>query len=220
MNFIIDPKLKKQFPQLHIETIIASKTNNETPTNAIQKLFLNQIKLISTEWDKERIENEKVFQLWREAYRSFGAKPKKHRCSVENLYRMIIEGVILQSINPLVDAYNYISLKYCLPVGGDDLSKVDGDIHLTYAIGDESFTQLNNHEVTNPKPGEIIYKDNEKILCRRWNWRECDQTKITFKTNNVILYLEDIGSHDAHHMQQAKNELRELLMSELGSIVQ
>lgn len=217
MKFSIDPKLQQQFPQLHITTITASNVNNSGTSQRIYQLFSEQISKISNAWNQGRIETEPVFQLWRDAYRLFGAKPKKYRCSIENLYRMIVEGVELRSINPLVDAYNYISLKYCIPVGGDDLQNIAGAVQLTYAKGDEPFTQLNSQEITYAKPGEVIYVDDEKIVCRRWNWRECDQTKITPETTQVMLYLEDIGGHSIQHLQQAQEELSQLLTDELGA---
>ncbi len=217
MKFSIDSKVQQQFPQLNIATITASNVNNSGTSDHISQLLREQISRISTAWDRERIETEPVFQLWRNAYGLFGAKPKKYRCSVENLYRMIVEDVELHSINPLVDAYNYISLKYCIPVGGDDLQNIAGTIQLTLAKGDESFTQLNSQEITYAKPGEVIYVDDEKILCRRWNWRECDQTKIIPETTQAILYLEDIGGHSIEHLHQAQEELGQLLINELGA---
>lgn len=219
MKFSIDPKLQQQFPQLHITTITASNVNNSGTSQRIYQLFSEQISKISNAWNQGRIETEPVFQLWRDAYRLFGAKPKKYRCSVENLYRMIVEGVELRSINPLVDAYNYISLKYCIPVGGDDLQNIAGAVQLTYAKGDEPFTQLNSQEITYAKPSEVIYLDDEKILCRRWNWRECDQTKITPETTQVMLYLEDIGGHSIQHLQQAQKELSQILIDELSATI-
>ena len=55
---------------------------------------------------------------WREAYRSFGAKPKKYLSSIENLVRRTLEGEPIRPILPLVDIYNAVSLEHLLPVGG------------------------------------------------------------------------------------------------------
>ncbi|WP_231865650.1 MULTISPECIES: phenylalanine--tRNA ligase beta subunit-related protein [unclassified Eikenella] len=41
------------------------------------------------------------------------------------------------NISPLVDIYNYISLKYTVPVGGEDLDAMQGNLQLTYAGADE-----------------------------------------------------------------------------------
>jgi DNA/RNA-binding domain of Phe-tRNA-synthetase-like protein len=40
---------------------------------------------------------------WREAYRRFGASPKKSPSSIENLLRRVTRGETMRPINPLVD---------------------------------------------------------------------------------------------------------------------
>jgi len=74
---------------------------------------------------------------WREAYRKFGAKPKDYPSSVENLTRRLLNGTKIGHINNLVSLYNTISLRHILPVGGEDLDKLTGDILLTRAGNDE-----------------------------------------------------------------------------------
>ena len=64
---------------------------------------------------------------WREAYRKFGAKPKDHPSSIENLDRGgSIKGNRLPHINRLVDLYNAVSLRHLVPVGGEDLTRGRG----------------------------------------------------------------------------------------------
>ena len=71
---------------------------------------------------------------WRAAFAQFGVKPSKYRSSIEAMLRSAQSGR-LRSINPLVDLYNTISLRHQLPVGGEDLAKIVGDIRLTRATG-------------------------------------------------------------------------------------
>jgi len=153
---------------------------------------------------------------WREAYRAFGAKPKKYTYSVENLYSMILEGVELRHINTVVDIYNYISLKHMIPVGGDDVDKIDGDIVLRLAKGDELFTRLNSDEVDHPKEGEVIYADDKEILCRRWNWRECDKSKMTEQTKNITLVVEGLAPVTQDQVKAIVDELSQLVTKFCG----
>ena len=140
------------------------------------------------------LHSESEIKDWREAYRKFGAKPKKHLSSIENLVNVWNKNGSLQSINPLVNLYNLVSLKYGLPMGADDCSKVSGNITLTYSEGKKPFTPLGKTENTVPKPGEVVYEDQEKTLCRRWNWRECEESKITLNTHSAFFYIESINS--------------------------
>ena len=54
-----------------------------------------------------------------------------------------------------------------------------------------------NPLLSNPalyKTLEIVYEDEAKTLCRRWNWRECDESKITKETRSAFFYLESLSS--------------------------
>ena len=58
---------------------------------------------------------------WREAYRAFGAKPKRTRNSLEALLRRAGSG--LPRVNRLTDCYNAVSVLHQIPLGGEDLTR-------------------------------------------------------------------------------------------------
>ena len=82
------------------------------------------------------------------------------------------KGGEIGPINPLVDIYNGLSLKYGIPVGGEDIDKFEGNVRLTLASGDEEFMTLGSEKSEPPSPGEIVYKDDAGAICRCFNWRE------------------------------------------------
>lgn len=71
---------------------------------------------------------------WREAYRSFGAKPQKTRNSLEALLRRSTEG--LPRVNRLTDIYNAVSVLHHIPLGGEDLDGYAGTPRLARATGE------------------------------------------------------------------------------------
>jgi len=203
-----------KFPQLKVGTL----TINNYDNSKIDDKVLEKIKIVEEQIRKE-ITKDKLAELeevstWRAAYSSFGAKPKKYKSSIEALLRRILEKESLPSINNLVNIYNLISIKYKLPLGADDLSLIDSDISLTFSNGEESFKAINSDETKNPTKGEIVYKMNNDILCRRWNWRESDLTKITKKTTKAIIYVESL-LQDESVINSALNELKEILGGEV-----
>ncbi len=128
---------------------------------------------------------------WRQAYREFGAKPKKYPSSIEALARRVLKGDALPSISPLVDLYNEVSLRHLLPVGGEDLDKLSGPLELRFAdAGEPAVELLGRSEPAAPEPGEVIYTDDVGAVCRRWNWREAARTCLTAGTENAILVVE------------------------------
>ena len=150
-------------------------------------------------------------RAWRQAYKKFGSDPHQYRCSAESLARRVLKGDALPRINTLVDLYNYISLKYLLPVGGENSDAVSGDVRLAYADGTEPFVRINGTENETPPSGEVVYKDSTSVICRRWNWREADRTKMTEYTTNAIMVVDAIPPIPRGLVEDATNELADLV---------
>ena len=211
MRFRVDGALFEMFPDLAIGVVIAVGIDNRRDGDAAAAFLREQVDAVRSSWSHDRLETDLRIAAWREAYRAFGAKPKKHRCSVENAIRAILDGTRFPSINKAVNAYNAISLKHGVPAGGDDLDRVDGDIVLALANGDERFVPLNGSEPMPPKPGEVIYRDDEDVLCRRWNWRECDKSKMTAESTNLCLVVEGLPPVSREEVRRISAELGEAI---------
>src|SRR5919205_2553318 len=76
---------------------------------------------------------------WRQAFSQFGARPSKYQASIEALVRRARRGDALPPINAMVAVYNALSLRFVVPVGGDDLDLVSGGVHLRLPEGGEKF---------------------------------------------------------------------------------
>lgn len=125
-------------------------------------------------------------------------------------------GNHLETINPLVDIYNYISLRYGLPCGGEDIDTFVGDIRLTKAVGNENFVTLGTDENAPPYEGEIVYKENEGAICRCFNWRESVRTMLTENTKNALLCIELIDERRSKEFENALKDLAKIVQDNLG----
>lgn len=215
MKFKIDPKIFEQF-NVKIGILVANNIDNTKETDEIMQLQKSIYSEIRTKFESIQLSEHPKIKPWRLAFSKFGGKPKKNKSSVEALTRRIAKGGELPHINNLVDIYNYVSLKHTLPLGGDDIDKVDGNIILTFAKGDETFQELNSDEIKNPKQGEVIYRDGKEVLCRRWNWRECDKSKITKETKNVCLVVEAMEPATLEELNNTLTELKQLVEKYCG----
>ena len=148
---------------------------------------------------------------WREAFRAFGAKPQRTRPSVEALLRRVETG--LPRIDRITDAYNAVSIACLLPVGGEDLARYAGPARLVRATGDEDFdtTADGQPAVEHPEPGEVIWRDDRGVTCRRWNWRQCVRTRITHSTSRAMFVLDGLGALGIGGLRAAEAELTESL---------
>ncbi|WAL65552.1 phenylalanine--tRNA ligase beta subunit-related protein [Amycolatopsis cynarae] len=125
---------------------------------------------------------------WREAYRAFGAKPNRTRNSLEALLRR----PELPQVNRVVDIYNRVSVRHGLPIGGEDLDAYAGLPRLVRARGDEAFdTMANGEPVTETAdPGEVVWRDDAGVTCRRWNHRQCVRTRLREDSKRGLFLLE------------------------------
>jgi DNA/RNA-binding domain of Phe-tRNA-synthetase-like protein len=137
---------------------------------------------------------------WRAAYKGFGIKRTSYRSSVERLVKNVLAGRPLPAINGFVDAYNAVSLTHVLCLGADDLDSVAGDLAFRIARPGDSFVDMGAEEGEDPhdppKEGEVVYADAEKVLCRRWNWRQDARSVITPATRRAVVTVQSNGAGD------------------------
>ena len=209
--FNIDPAVIASYPHAKMGVLICKGLNNEGRFPEIEALLRSTEEEVRQKYTVEGIATLPKISDWREAYRKFGFSPSAHRSSIEALLRRVLQGKQLPSISPIVDLYNIVSLQYVLAAGGDDLDKVEGGITLTIADGSELFIMLGTDKPEPIKKGEVIYRDDKEVLCRSWNYRECEKTKITPSTKNVCLVLEGLEHTKTDELHAAIAHLKQLL---------
>jgi len=220
MKFKIDSKLFEKFTGLTVGVVIAKGLDNSGVPVGIEAQLRAQEVQIRARLNSETLSQEPRINCWRTAYSAFGGKPKENRSSVENLYRLVLKGGEVRHINKLVDIYNLVSLKHMVPVGGEDVDKIGRDIELTFAGPAEPHVLLlGDKEPRPPHEGEVIYKDSVSAICRRWNWREADRTKLTEETKNCILVVEGLPPVTRVEVEAATGELKELVQRLCGGTI-
>ena len=152
---------------------------------------------------------------WREAYRAFGAKPKRTLSSAEALVKRTRRDGCLPRINALVDIYNAVSILHGLPVGGEDRSRYEGQPRLVRANGTEGFETSRSGEphMEHPEAGEVIWQDDIGVTCRRWNWRQGTRTRIEQGAGELWFVLEALGSLADARLGQAAEQMAELIQA-------
>lgn len=218
MKFVIEKAIFEKFPDVTIGVVVAKGIDNSKNQTEIIKMVHGIQEKVKDDFDGKPIFEDATVGAWRRVYKDFGAQ--KYRSSIEALVKRSTKGDLLGSINNLVDLYNYISLKYTLPLGGEDLDKVEGDIALAFADGTERFIPIFSDVVEHPKEGEVIYRDDKDVMCRRWNWREADKTKLTESTVNAVFETEGVLVEEKEKVESATKELAELIEKYCGGKTQ
>jgi lysyl-tRNA synthetase class 2 len=211
MKVIVEKGILKKFPKINIGIVVARGISNKGSDEKIYHLLEEIEDFIKLDFIPADVAKHPLISPWNVAYAEFGSKPKKYHSSVEALMKRVLAGKAIPRISKIVDLYNYLSLKHIVPMGASDLANVKGDIRLRFADGDESFTPLGENEQETAEAGEVIYSDDEKVLCRRWNWRDCDETKVKEGTKNLIIYIDGLFPVTEEKVKQVCEEMADLI---------
>lgn len=170
---------------------------------SIQTLPPTQGSLQPPAWMDEHLE------AWRAAFRGFGANPRKTPSSFEALWKRLQRDGALPQIDPVVDLYNAVSIRYALPAGGEDIDLYAGSPRLGVATGAETFDTARNGEsvLETPEPGEVIWFDDHGVTCRRWNWRQCRRTGLTGASRNLWFVLDRLAPMPLEELWRAGSDL-------------
>ena len=157
--------------------------------------------------DGRPVEDLPHVAAWREAYKSFGAKPQRTRNSLEALLRRTPSG--LPRVNRLTDLYNAISVLHQVPLGGEDLAGYAGAPRLVRATGTEAFDTVAGGAavIGHPDPGEVVWRDDAGVTCRRWNWRQGRRTQLREDTTTALFILDALEPMTDEALDAAAEDL-------------
>ncbi|WP_417314597.1 B3/4 domain-containing protein [Enterobacter sp.] len=146
---------------------------------------------------------------WDEVFKAFGAKPKRTPCSASALRKRVLKDGSLPPLDPVVDIYNAISIRYAIPVGGENLAAYSGAPRLTIAEGSEPFDTVKEGQpaVEYPDAGEVIWRDDIGVTCRRWNWRQGVRTRLDSQAQRMWFILESLPAMPLDALEEAGKEL-------------
>jgi DNA/RNA-binding domain of Phe-tRNA-synthetase-like protein len=154
MNFLptVDAEIWRRYPEYRALSVVVlgfrGTDSAAPPVHPLQPPV----------WMMEHLE------AWRGAFRAFGANPKKTPCSVEALWKRVERNGSLPAIDPVVDLYNALSIRFGACFVGEDLDRYAGSPRLVVARGDEPFDTVRDGApvIEHPDSGEIVWRDDAR----------------------------------------------------------
>jgi len=193
--------------------VVASKMNNRGSDTTLESL-LNDA-LIHAAANPIDLTSDPRAAAWIETYRMLGLNPKKFPpAHLALLKRVQKPGAFIPFINKAVAIMNDNSIRGALPVGGDDILRAGETLELRFAEGDEKFTPLNDpKKIEYPDSGEIIYvvAETREVMCRRWNWRNGYQTRITEETQAMVMNIDGLGEDSEKRAISVRDRVARML---------
>jgi DNA/RNA-binding domain of Phe-tRNA-synthetase-like protein len=151
---------------VHVDSLVAGKRPQYRATVVVAEDAARGSAL-------ERAADDSRIAAWRAVFSEFGSKPSKYPSSAESLLARVLKGDRLPRINAFVDTYNAVSLRHVIPVGGEDLDAVEGDLRLT-----------------REEDGEVVWRDDAGVTCGRWNWRQGERTRLSEATRRAFFVFD------------------------------
>ncbi|WP_155731500.1 B3/4 domain-containing protein [Streptobacillus moniliformis] len=209
MKFIAEESYWNLFPNSKLGIVLIEDMNNGGESSKeIKEALMASNEEAKKYFIKDNFSENPVISVWREAYQKFKTK-KGVRSSIEALLKRVEKGNEVSSINPLVDIYNTISLKYGMPCGAEDSDTFKGILRLGITEGNDEFYLISEDKNSPTLQGELCYRDDEGAVCRCFNWRDGKRTMVTDKTKNAFLIIELIDNEREKELNDALNEIAE-----------
>ena len=190
MSLVIEKKIAEAYPDLRIGVLVARGINNRGKSQELEDLKQRKTHEFRHKFILDTLYKHPYIFAWQETYRSFGVKPKKNPPTAEALLMRLLKGADLPTISKVVDLYLVVETEFLLPIGGYDLDRISGDIVLRFSDGSEPFLPLGANKEEFTKHREVVYANCERVLTRKWNYRDCDYSKIIEDSTNIILLTE------------------------------
>jgi DNA/RNA-binding domain of Phe-tRNA-synthetase-like protein len=200
----VDRKVAAAFPGYRALIVVAEGIANG-PSDAAGDALLRAAE--AAHLALERASDHPHVAAWRAAFSAFGAKPSRFPSSVEALLARALKGQPLPRVNRLVDLYNAVSVRHVVPVGGEDLDRIEPPMCLVRARGDEPFDVREAEAVEHPREGEVVWRDARAVTCRRWNWRQGRRTALTDDTTRALFVFDRLEPMRLDELHAAADEM-------------
>ena len=217
MQFVVEPAMFERFPGMKLPVVVADGIDNSTELPAVTERW-RQVwaEAARTAGGYGNAQSHPRVRPWRERLRAVGAHPKEFPSSIEAMLRRALKGGEPFVINPLVDFYNSVSLRYVVPAGGFDLNQVTGPLELRFTRAGDQFTAMDDDATIAVAPGEVAYADGQTVLTRHFVWRQARTALITPSTRSVFLVSEVLGEVEDGVAEAVLAELREGVQAHFG----
>lgn len=197
MRIKIENRLLENYPEVHIGFLVAQvEVRKLSPeVESLKQQLASHLQNLGMNATNFTIHPK--IAVWRSIYENaFQVKPKTYRSSIESLLRRVLTGQELWRICNVVDLYNCCSILSLLPMGGYDLDKISGDIHIRYGNSGEVFYPLGGKEKVSVQSNHVVYADGEKVLCWLWNHKDSKETAIDENTKKVVFFIDGFSQEE------------------------
>ena len=136
--------------------------------------------------------------------------------SSEQIVNFVKESKQVPNINTVTDIYNLISYKTGLIMGAYDISKIEGDLYLRVAKGDENFVPIGTKGAVKIEPTEYVLADGANRVITRWLTKQHEDVKIEKGAKGCIVCVQGNKDIPQKEVNDSITEICELVTKHCG----
>lgn len=182
----IDQEIRAKFPDLNAKTTVVDGIQIMREKSELEEFKQVVFAEIKGKYDLESLKNDEKMRKYRDFFWSIDIDPTKIRPASEALIRRILQEKPIPKINTAVDSYNLASIRSGVPLAAFDTDTINGRLHMRFSKEGELFLGIGMEKPKSLKGGEIVVSDDKRLVAI-YPYRDSDDTKITLKTNKILL---------------------------------
>ncbi len=188
IDYSISPELLKKEIDLHLLVWEISRFKWKLKKYDSSGLTTEIIREIKSKFTLDSLKQDPLIAKFRAFYwKHLKVDPTKIRPASEALIRRILHEKPIPKINPLVDAYNWGSIRALIPMGAYDLNQIHEPFNIRFARQLESFLPIGKKEELHLSPQVLVNVDaSERIMCQ-YPYRDAHFSRITSKSNRILI---------------------------------
>ncbi|MFP4321722.1 MAG: lysine--tRNA ligase [Anaerolineales bacterium] len=186
----IAPDVRAKYPDLAIGAAILEGVDIQTTRPEALEQQINAALSAVSALDPDTAIESGPIAAYRALFADFGINPNAMPPSPETILRLAAGDGRLPNVNNLVDVANLTVLETGISVALYDLDRLDGPLSLRFATAEDKHQALGTKRLEPVEAGELVYADDQEVICRALNHRDSDKTKIRTKTRRVLLIVD------------------------------
>jgi DNA/RNA-binding domain of Phe-tRNA-synthetase-like protein len=203
-------EIKKKIPNLKIGLLRADSVRVRQHSKLAKIEFEELITFIIEKFSSSAPADDKVISSVRRMYRRIGWEPTRYRPSSEAMIRRILKNTGLYTINNIVDLGNTASIRFHLPLGLYDTTKIAQPVIIDVGKPHETYEGLSNPLIH--AQGKLVLRDAAGIFGNPT--ADSKRTCISKSTSNICGFFFTPPEVSDRHLNDTLNYLGNLYQTD------
>lgn len=182
----VDQKVREKYPDFSAGYVHVTGVTIEPAVEGLNERKREVLANLREKYGAINVLEVPEVKAYRSFFKAMGADPSRYRPAPEYLLRRALDDRF-PTINNLVDSCMLVTVEHWVAAGVYDMDKIKGEAVTTLQTEIKSFKLIDGRELS-PKIGEIVLRDDEKVLAA-YTLGDARAAMVTEKTSNALIVV-------------------------------